>query len=214
MPLIIESVRERQDGREVRYSGEFRYAEVLADTDPCERLETDLLMQGFTIPGLAYAIASKSERAVHAAFSGAGMRLENMEVEIDLRARCHILKIEFTVFRALRTPANPKVSVRADEAMRSLGSAAQSAAASTEQMSSAIGRIATSNNSENYRAFVEQMQREVFHGMGIPEHMGGGPLYGRPGTTIATPSITPPPTPQQKTISPFSIGLGQRSIEV
>ena len=213
MPLIIESVRESQDGREMRYSGEFRYAEVLADTDPCERLETDLLMQGFTIPGLAYAIASKSERAVHAAFSCAGMRLENMEVEIDLSARCHILKIEFTVFRALRTPANPKVSVRADEAMRSLGNAAQGAAASTEQ--SAIGRIATSNNSENYRAFVEQLHREMLQGMGIPERMvpermAGGRLYGRPDT----PAITPSPAPKQKAVSPFSIGLGQRSIEV
>lgn len=29
-----------------------------------------------------------------------------------------------------------------------------------------------------------------------------------------TPTITPPPTPKPKTISPFSIGLGQRSIEV
>lgn len=78
---------------------------------------------------------------------------------------------------------------------------------------SRIRRIATSNNSENYRAFVEQMQREVFHGMGIPEHMGGGPLYGRHSPVFTdTPVITPSPAP--KTISPFSIGLGQRSIEV
>lgn len=80
---------------------------------------------------------------------------------------------------------------------------------------SRIRRIATSNNSENYRAFVEQMQRELFHGMGIPEHMGGGPLYGRHSPVFTdTPVITPSPAPKPKTISPFSIGLGQRSIEV
>ena len=103
----------------------------------------------------------------------------------------------------------------AAEAMRSLASSAQGAAASTEQMSSAIGRIATSNNIENYRAFVAQMQRDAFYGMGIPEHMGGGPLYGRHSPVfIDTPAITPSPAPKQKLVSPFSIGLGQRSIEV
>ena len=84
-------------------------------------------------------------------------------------------------FRCLyqSTPAVPGAEVLfpvAAEAMRSLASSAQGAAASTEQMSSAIGRIATSDN--------------------------------------YAPTITPPPAPKPKIISPFSIGLGQRSIEV
>lgn len=221
MPLILESVRDSQDGREARYRGEFRYDDVLADANPCARLEEDLRLEGFSIPGLGNAITSGNNHAVHAAFTGAGMLLDDMTVGLDQGGRSSVIRLKFTI----RRPPNVAQTlpslfedgqiVAAVDAVRRLGNGALGAAASTEQISNAIGRIATSNNSENYRAFVEQMHREIIYGvMGVPERLAVGPSAGLISVDNYVPSVTPAPTPKPKTVSPFSIGLGQRSIEV
>lgn len=176
-----------------------------------------LEMDGYRIPRFPRGCASPNFVELQDAFRRADYHLLNIkQTPCDGDGGVNVV-IRFRSLY-LRTPVVPRAEVRisdAAEAMRSLASSAQGAAASTEQMSSAISRIATSNNSENYRAFVEQMQREAFYGMGIPEHMGGGPLYGRHSPVFTdTPAITPSPAPKQKLVSPFSIELGQRSIEV
>lgn len=113
-------VRGDQYGMRERYTLSYRVVEnidILQSRDePLFVVESGLLRDGFSIPGLAH-IRPEDGAALHAAFSGAGMQLHDLTVEIDERTKIDertrhwTYTFDFTVFRPRTTlaaaPANP-----------------------------------------------------------------------------------------------------------